>query len=78
MLEASRRQQVPRVRISFIDALRWLRDAKTDTRLTALVINPDGGRLMLMSRRLAPVTLENTSVCRTDARKVLSLQLPVL
>jgi hypothetical protein len=40
MLEASRRQQVPRDRISFIDALRWLRDAKTDTRLTALVINP--------------------------------------
>jgi Transposase DDE domain len=40
MLEASRRQQVPLDRISFIDALRWLRDAKTDTPLTALVINP--------------------------------------
>jgi hypothetical protein len=40
MLEASRRQGVPLDRISFIDALRWLRDAKTDTLLTALVINP--------------------------------------
>jgi hypothetical protein len=40
MLEASRRQQVPLARISFIDALRWLRDAKADTRLTALLVNP--------------------------------------
>lgn len=28
MLEASRRQKVPLERISFLDALRWLRDAK--------------------------------------------------
>jgi Transposase DDE domain len=40
MLEASRRQKVPLERISFIDALRWLRDAQADTRLTALVVNP--------------------------------------
>jgi len=40
MLEASRRQKVPLERISFIDALRWLRDADLDTELTALVINP--------------------------------------
>jgi len=40
MLEASRRQQVPLDRISFIDALRWLRDAKADTPLTSLVVNP--------------------------------------
>src|SRR5713226_7156006 len=40
MLEASRRQEVPLDRISFIDALRWLRDAQADTCLTALVINP--------------------------------------
>ena len=40
MLEASRRQQVPLDRISFIDALRWLRDADASTRLTALVVNP--------------------------------------
>lgn len=40
MLEASRRQGVPLDRISFIDALRWLRDAKADTPLTPLVVNP--------------------------------------
>jgi Transposase DDE domain len=40
MLEASRRQKVPLDRISFIDALRWLRDAKEDTKLTPLVVNP--------------------------------------
>ena len=40
MLEASRRQQVPLNRISFIDALRWLRDAKPDTPLSPLVVNP--------------------------------------
>jgi len=27
-------------RISFVDALRWLRDAKADTILTPLVVNP--------------------------------------
>jgi len=40
MLEAARRQEVPLERISFIDALRWLRDAKADTQLTPLVVNP--------------------------------------
>lgn len=40
MLEAARRQQVPLDRISFIDALRWLRDAGANTRLTPLVVNP--------------------------------------
>jgi DDE family transposase len=40
-LEASRRQHVPLERISFIDALRWLRDAGPDTRLTPLVVNPE-------------------------------------
>jgi hypothetical protein len=41
MLEASRRQKVPLDRISFIDALRWLRDAKADTPLNPLVVNPE-------------------------------------
>jgi hypothetical protein len=40
MLEASRLQKVPLDRISFIDALRWLRDTKPDTPLTPLVVNP--------------------------------------
>ena len=40
MLEAAKRQQVPLDRISFIDALRWLRDAKLNTLLSDLVVNP--------------------------------------
>jgi hypothetical protein len=40
MLEASRRQKVPLERISFVDALRWLRDATPDTPLSPLVVNP--------------------------------------
>lgn len=40
MLEASRQQKVPLDRISFIDALRWLRDASADTLLGPLVLNP--------------------------------------
>jgi hypothetical protein len=40
MLEASRRQEVALERISFVDALRWLRDAGPETTLTPLVVNP--------------------------------------
>lgn len=40
MLEASRRQHVPLERISFVDALRWLRDTPAGEILTRLVINP--------------------------------------
>jgi IS4 transposase len=40
MLEASRRQKVTLDRISFIDALRWLRHADVDTVLTVLLVNP--------------------------------------
>jgi hypothetical protein len=39
-LEAAKRQQVPLDRISFIDALRWLRNAKLNTLLFDLVVNP--------------------------------------
>jgi hypothetical protein len=41
MLEASRRQRVPLERISFIDALRWLRDTPVGELLTRLIVNPD-------------------------------------
>jgi hypothetical protein len=40
MLEAVRRQKVPLARVSFIDALRWLRDTPAGELLTRLVINP--------------------------------------
>jgi hypothetical protein len=41
MLEASGRQGVPPERISFADALRWLRTAAPGTPLPRLVVNPD-------------------------------------
>jgi hypothetical protein len=40
MLEASRRQHVDLDRISFIDALRWLRDSPAGALLSQLVVNP--------------------------------------
>jgi hypothetical protein len=40
MLEAARRQSVPLERLSFVDALRWLRTAKPETSLPKLLINP--------------------------------------
>jgi Transposase DDE domain len=40
MLEAGRRQKVPLERISFVDALRWLRDTPAGELLGRLVVNP--------------------------------------
>jgi hypothetical protein len=40
MIEAARRQNVAPERISFVDALRWLRDTPAGELLTRLVINP--------------------------------------
>lgn len=40
LLEAAGRQKVPVQRISFIDALRWLRAASPGDRLPRLVVNP--------------------------------------
>ena len=41
MIEAAKRQQVDVERISFIDALRWLMQAKPGDELPKLVVNPD-------------------------------------
>lgn len=43
MLEASRRQQVPVSRISFVDALRWLSSSQPGSPLPLprLIVNPD-------------------------------------
>lgn len=41
MLEAAQRQGVPAARISFIDALRWLRDASPQAPLRRLLVLPD-------------------------------------
>jgi hypothetical protein len=60
MLEAARRQNIPLDRISFIDALRWLRDAKAHTVLTELVVNPsrpDRIEPRVLKRRMKEYTL---------------------
>jgi Transposase DDE domain len=60
MLEASSQQEVPLDRISFIDALRWLRDAESDTLLTALVVNPARPNRLeprVIKRRMTKFTL---------------------
>ena len=41
MVEAAERQKIPVNRISFIDALRWLKSAEKDGELTDLVILPE-------------------------------------
>jgi len=41
MLQASRRQQVDPNRISFVDALRWLRHAYPGEELPRLIVNPE-------------------------------------
>jgi DDE family transposase len=52
MLEAARRQRIATERISFVDALRWLRDGDPKTQLTPLLINP------LRPHRLEPRVLK--------------------
>jgi Transposase DDE domain len=72
MLEASRRQKVPLDRISFIDALRWLRDAQADTLLTPLVVNPSRPNRLeprVLKRRKKEYTLMKKP--RTTLRKAL-------
>jgi hypothetical protein len=41
MIEASRRQEVEPDRISFVDALRWLREARRGEELPRLKVNPE-------------------------------------
>lgn len=60
MLEAARRQQVPLDRISFIDALRWLRSADPSTPLGDLKVNPfrpDRLEPRVIKRRMKKYTL---------------------
>jgi hypothetical protein len=62
MLEASRRQKVPLERISFADALRWLRDTPAGELLTRLIVNPKRpGRIepRVIKRRMKEYNLMN-------------------
>jgi hypothetical protein len=72
MLEAAHRQDVSLDRISFIDALRWLRDAKAETLLHNLVINPQ--RLNRIEPRVIKRRMKEYQLMkkpRTELRKLL-------
>lgn len=62
MLEASRKQKVPLDRISFIDALRWLRDTPLGELLGRLVVNPHRPERLeprVLKRRMKEYNLMN-------------------
>jgi hypothetical protein len=72
MLEASRRQNQPVERISFVDALRWLRTAQPGTDLPPLVVNPsrpDRQEPRVLKRRMKPYDIMNQP--RQKMRKLL-------
>jgi hypothetical protein len=72
MLEASRRQGVPVDRISFVDALRWLTEARPGVALPKLVVNPDrAGRVEPRVRKRRPKHYPFMTKPRSELRKSL-------
>ena len=57
MLEASRRQNVPVERISFVEALRWLTEARPGAALPKLVVNTELTASSLVSRSAEPSSI---------------------
>jgi hypothetical protein len=75
MLEASRRQEVPMDRISFVDALRWLKEARPGAALPQLVVNPDrAGRAEPRVRKRRPKEYPLMKKPRAELRKSLLKQ----
>ena len=73
MLEASRRQNVPVDRISFIDALRWLATAALGDPFPPLVINPHRpNRLEPRVRKRRPKNYPLMRNTRNNLRKSLA------
>jgi hypothetical protein len=73
MLEASRQQEVPLDRISFVDALRWLRHSKPGTPLSELLVNPARPNRLeprVLKRRIKEYTLMKKP--RHELRKALA------
>jgi hypothetical protein len=72
MLEASRCQGVPVDRISFVDALRWLTEARPGVTLPKLVVNPDrAGRVEPRVRKRRPKHYPFMTKPRSELRKSL-------
>lgn len=73
MGEAARRQHVAVDRISFIDALRWLLEAKPGEAMPRLVVNPSRpGRFEPRVRKRRPKEFPLMKKPRRELRKVLS------
>lgn len=75
MLEASRRQNVPLARISFIDALKWMRHARPGGVMPRLIVNPrrpDRAEPRCKKRRAKTYDLMNKP--REELRKLLRKQ----
>jgi hypothetical protein len=72
MLEASRRQGVAVDRISFIDALRWLAEARPGAALPKLVVNRDrAGRMEPRVRKRRPKSYPLMTKPRQELREEL-------
>ena len=79
MLEAARRQGVDVERISFVDALRWLCQAKPGEELPKLVVNPDRpGRYEPRAKKRRPKQYDLMNKPRSVLRKgLLAASLPL-
>ena len=72
MVEASRRQGVAVDRISFVDALRWLCEARPGVALPKLVVNPDrADRVEPRVRKRRPKQYPLMTKPRSELRKAL-------
>ena len=72
MVEASGRQGAAVDRISFVDALRWLAEARPGESLPTLVVNPDRrDRVEPRVRKRRPKQYPLTKKPRSELRKAL-------
>jgi Transposase DDE domain len=75
MEEAGRRQGVDADRVSFVDALRWLQEARPGDELPKLVVNPDRpGRVQPRVRKRRPKQYPLLTRPRAELRKLLLRQ----
>ncbi len=75
MVEAAVRQKVPPTRISFVDALRWLKSALAHDPLHLLVVNPDRpDRYEPRVRKRRPKNYQLMNKPRCQLKQELALQ----
>ena len=77
MVEAARRQGVSPNRISFVDALRWLKEARVGDELPRLKVNPESsGRYEPRVRKRRPKPYALMTKPRAELKKELLKQVP--